>query len=81
MSMTKLGKLGELTQSIWVKTNNFDKELRAGSLVEILDEYSDQGHWSDGDPYHVESPFPAYVIRYDGVKYESVHAKVVKTIS
>ena len=79
--MTKLGKLGELTHNIWVYTDNSDKELQAGSLVEILDQYQDQGYWSDGDPYHAgESPFPAYEIRYDGIKYDSVHVKVIKII-
>lgn len=84
--MVKVSRLGELTDNIWVNTvnpdssGNADKELQAGIVVEILGEYLDQGFWSDGDPYHVESPFPAYIIRYDGIKYDSVHTKMINLI-
>lgn len=75
-----VGRLGELTENIWVYTDNSDKELQAGIVVEVLGQYIDQGFWSDGDPYHSESPFPAYVIRYDGIQYDSVHTKMIDLI-
>lgn len=78
--MERLDKIGKLNRSIWVYANFTDVELQGGTIVEILDQYLDHGHWSDGDPYHVESPFPAYVIHYNGVTYDSVHTKVVNVI-
>lgn len=71
---------GELTQTIWVKGNYSDRQIPAGAVVEILDQYLDEGYWSDGDPYHVENPYPAYVIQYDGTQYDSVHVKVIKVV-
>ena len=74
-------KLGELTHSIWVCFDNYDKELPAGSIVEILSEYQDHGDWSDGDPYHVESPYPAYHIVYGGAILSGIHTKVVELLT
>lgn len=55
-------------------------DLKAGGIVEILEEYQDEGMWSDGDPFVYESPFPAFVFRLDGLKYHSVHTKAFKVL-
>lgn len=56
-------------------------DIPDGSVVEILEQYSDDGFWSDDDPSVCQNPFPAYVFRYNGLKYCSVHIKCFRELS
>lgn len=61
-------------------SDEFGRELKAGIIVEILDEYEDVGVWDEGDRSDWQSPFPAYEFRFDGISYLSVHTNCFKII-
>lgn len=75
-------RLAELKSDVSAMSDASDEmfDIPANAIVEILNEYTDHGFWSDYNVMDLETPFPAYAFRYDGIKYCSVHIKCFNII-
>jgi hypothetical protein len=74
-------KLMELLYDVpaYYGTTHDQKDLKSGIVVEVINEYIDDGFWSEDDG-SMEHPYPAYKFRFDGLTYCSVHKNCFREI-